>query len=120
MAHVTNVSMPFKSLKKRLSDKNYSVAFGEVIKINATIITARGLKVSISDIVKIVSNDTAQETIGMVTEIDGATFSITPFSFVEGFCSGDKVFLDSTGLNIPVGKMHLDYRIQVSPRAPTR
>ena len=95
--------MPFKSLKDKLSAKSYSEAFGEVVKINATIITAIGLKVSISDMVKIVSNDTAQETFGMVTEIDGKTFFITPFSFVEGFCSGDKVYLDSTGMNIPVG-----------------
>ena len=95
--------MPFKSLKDKLASKSYSVAFGEVVKINATIITAIGLKVSISDMVKIVSNTTAQETFGMVTEIDGQTFYITPFSFVEGFCSGDKVFLDSTGMNIPVG-----------------
>ena len=95
--------MPFESLKERLSSQNYSVAFGEVVKINATIITAHGLKVSISDIVKIISNDTELETIGMVTEIDGPTFFITPFSFVEGFRSGDRVFLDSTGLNIPVG-----------------
>lgn len=94
--------MPLSSLREKISDKKYSVAFGEVVKINATVITARGLKVSISDIVKIVSNDTAQETIGMVTEIDGNTFFITPFSFVEGFCSGDRVFLDQTGLNIPV------------------
>ena len=79
------------------------MAFGEVVKINATVITATGLKVSISDMVRIVSNDTLQETSGMVTEIDGGTFFITPFSFVEGFCSGDRVFLDSTGLNIPVG-----------------
>ena len=96
--------MPLSSLKDRLSSKSYSVAFGEVVKINATIITAKGLKVSISDMVKIVSNDSDQETVGMVTEIDGSTFYITPFSFVEGFCSGDKVFLDSTGMNIPVGK----------------
>lgn len=95
--------MPFKSLKERLSSHNYSVAFGEVVKINATIITARGLNVSISDMVKIVSNESSLETVGMVTEIDGGTFFITPFSFVEGFRSGDKVFLDSTGLNIPVG-----------------
>lgn len=95
--------MPFKSLKDRISSKNYSVAFGEVVKINATIITATGLKVSISDMVKIVSNATTQETFGMVTEIDGDTFFITPFSFVEGFCSGDRVFLDQTGMNIPVG-----------------
>ena len=95
--------MPLKSLKNRLASKSYSVAFGQVVKINATVITATGLKVSISDMVKIISNDTAQETMGMVTEIDGSTFFITPFSFVEGFCSGDKVFLDSTGMNIPVG-----------------
>ncbi len=96
--------MPLSSLKDRICDKNYSVAFGEVIKINATIITAKGLKVSISDMVKIISNETTQETMGMVTEIDGNVFFITPFSFVEGFCSGDRVFLDQTGLNIPVGE----------------
>ena len=96
--------MPFRSLKEKLSNQNYSVSFGEVVKINATVITARGLNVSISDMVKIVSNESDLETVGMVTEIDGDTFFITPFSFVEGFRSGDKVFLDSTGLNIPVGE----------------
>ena len=95
--------MPFRSLKDKISSKNHSVSFGEVVKINATVITAVGLKVSISDMVKIISNDTEQETFGMVTEIDGPTFFITPFSFVEGFCSGDRVFLDQTGMNIPVG-----------------
>ncbi|MFT7002997.1 MAG: flagellum-specific ATP synthase [Sulfurimonas sp.] len=95
--------MPFKSLKDKISSRNYSVAFGEVVKINATVITATGLSVSISDMVKIISNSSSQETIGMVTEIDGGTFFITPFSFVEGFCSGDRVFLDQTGMNIPVG-----------------
>jgi len=82
--------MPFTSLKEKLASQKYSVSFGEVVKINATVITATGLKVSISDMVKIISNDTAQETFGMVTEIDGKTFFITPFSFVEGFCSGDR------------------------------
>ena len=96
--------MPFSSLKDRISSKNFSTHFGEVVKINATVITAKGLHVSISDMVKVVSNTTSQETMGMVTEIDSDTFFITPFSFVEGFCSGDKVFLDQTGLNIPVGK----------------
>ena len=95
--------MPFASLKERLASKSYSVAFGEVVKINATVITASGLNVSISDMVKIVSNESDLETVGMVTEIDGKTFYITPFSFVEGFRSGDKVFLDSTGMNIPIG-----------------
>jgi flagellum-specific ATP synthase len=96
--------MPLASLKDKLASKNFSVAFGEVVKINATLITAKGLNVSISDMVKIISNDTALETTGMVTEIDGDVFFITPFSFVEGFRCGDRVFLDATGLNIPVGR----------------
>ncbi|MBC8237586.1 MAG: flagellar protein export ATPase FliI [Helicobacteraceae bacterium] len=95
--------MPFKSLKEKLSSQNYSISFGEIIKINATVITASGLKVSIGDMVKMISDETAQESMGMVTGIDGRIFFISPFSFVEGFCSGDKVFLDSTGMNIPVG-----------------
>ena len=96
--------MPLSSLKEKLANKNFSVAFGEVVKINATVITAKGLHVSISDMVKIVSQTTGQETVGMVTEIDADLFFITPFSFVEGFRSGDKVFLDATGLNIPIGE----------------
>ncbi len=95
--------MPLSSLKEKLSNKNHSVSFGEVVKINATTIVAKNLNVSIGDMTKIVSNETNLETVGMVTEIDSAVFYITPFSFVEGFRSGDKVFLDSTGLTIPVG-----------------
>ena len=95
--------MPFSALKNKISSLNHSVHFGEVVKINATVITAVGLNVSISDMVKIISNESSQETVGMVTEIDGDTFFITPFSFVEGFSAGDKVYIDSNGLNIPVG-----------------
>ena len=76
--------MPFSSLKSKISSLNHSVHFGKVVKINATVITAIGLNVSISDMVRIVSDDLSQETVGMVTEIDGETFFITPFSFVEG------------------------------------
>lgn len=95
--------MPLSSLKSKISSLNHSVHFGKVVKINATVITAVGLSVSISDMVKIISNTSGQETVGMVTEIDGDTFFITPFSFVEGFSAGDKVYIDSNGLNIQVG-----------------
>jgi flagellum-specific ATP synthase len=95
--------MPFSSLKERIADKNYSVLFGEVIKINATVIVAKGLQVGIGDMVKIVSNKSDQTLVGMVTEVDHGLMFITPFSFVEGFCAGDRVFLDQSGLSIPVG-----------------
>lgn len=95
--------MALASLRERLKGQNYSIVFGEVVKINATVITARGLSVSIGDMVRIVSNQSELESAGMVTEIDEKLFYITPFSFVEGFRAGDRVFLDSTGLNIPLG-----------------
>ncbi len=41
---------------------------------------------------------------GMVTELEGNNFYITPFSFVEGFRTKDKVYLDKSGLIIPVGE----------------
>lgn len=53
---------------------------------------------------RIVSSSSDLETTGMVTEIDGALFYITPFSFVEGFCSKDKVYQNSNGMNIPVSE----------------
>ncbi len=95
--------MPLKSLKNKLSLQNYSVLFGEIVKINANVITAKGLHVSIGDMVKIVSNDKELRLAGMVTEIEDNLFFITPFGFVEGFCSKDKVYQDSNGMNIPVG-----------------
>ncbi len=73
-------------------------------KINATVIIATGLKVGIGDMVRIVSEESGLETVGMVTELVGREFYITPFSFVEGFRTGDKVFMDQSGLNIPVGE----------------
>ncbi len=95
--------MPLKSLKEKLSSQNYSISFGEIVKINANIIIAKGLHVSIGDMIKIVSNETQQETTGMVTEIDDGLFYITPFGFVEGLCSRDKIYKNSNGLNISVG-----------------
>ena len=92
------------SLKNKIASKKHSTHFGEVVKINATIIIARGLDASISDMVKIVSATSGAQTIGMVTEIDNKEFYITPFSFVEGLRSGDRVFLDQSGLTIPVGR----------------
>lgn len=94
--------MPFKSLKERIGSKQLSVPFGTITKISATVIIAEGLHVSIGDTVTIVSQTTADETLGMVTEIEGLRFFITPFSFIEGFRSGDKVYLNQNGMSVPV------------------
>ncbi|MEA3521657.1 MAG: flagellar protein export ATPase FliI [Campylobacterota bacterium] len=96
--------MSLKSLKQRLSAQNYSLSFGEITKISATIIIAKGLSVSIGDTVSIVSEADGHSTLGMVTEIDAHQFFISPFSFIEGFRVGDKVYINKNGMSIPVGK----------------
>ena len=96
--------MPLKSLKQKLASQKLSISFGEITKINANVIVATGLKVGIGDMVRIVSSIYNQESVGMVTEIEENEFFITPFSFVEGFRAGDKIYLDSDGLTIPVGE----------------
>ena len=95
--------MPFKSLKERIASQKLSVPFGTVVRISATVIVAEGLHASIGDTVTIVSQVNGDETLGMVTEIEGLRFFITPFRFIEGFRSGDKVYLNQNGMSIAVG-----------------
>ncbi|MEA1919070.1 MAG: flagellar protein export ATPase FliI [Campylobacterota bacterium] len=96
--------MSLKTLKERISNQKHSLAFGEITKISATIMIAKGLPISIGDTVSIVSQTDGSTTLGMVTEIDTEQFFISPFSFIEGFRVGDKVYLNNNGMSIPVGK----------------
>ncbi|MEA1917833.1 MAG: flagellar protein export ATPase FliI [Campylobacterota bacterium] len=96
--------MPFSKLKEKISQTNHSIAFGRIVKISATVIIAKGLKVSIGDTVNIVSQDTGASMLGMITEIEEEQFYITPFSFVEGFRSGDRIYSNNTGMSIKVGE----------------
>ncbi len=66
-------------------------------------VLAQGLKVSIGDTVTMTSKDSGEETMGMVTEVSSSGFSISPFSFIEGYCVGDEVFLKQNGMKIDVG-----------------
>lgn len=95
--------MPLNNLRDRIKGKNLSPAFGTISEINATMVLAKGLRVSIGDTVTIISKDTQKSTMGMVTEIREGVFSISPFSFIEGYCVGDEVFLKQNGMKIDIG-----------------
>lgn len=96
--------MPLNSLRERIKGQNLSPAFGTIIEINANMVLAKGLKVSIGDTVRMVSVENTLSTMGMVTELRDNVFAISPFSFIEGYCVGDEVFLDQNGLKIDVGE----------------
>ena len=93
--------MALKELKNKIKTTKLSRPFGHIKKINSTNLIATGLNPSVGDLVKIVSDN--QESLGMVTSVDENSFIVTPFSFLEGFKIGDKVYLDENGMNIPVG-----------------
>ena len=93
--------MGLSNIKNKLKNTKLSKPFGSVIKINPTFLEATGLNPSIGDIVRIVSSE--NETLGMVTAVEENKFIVTPFSFLEGFRVGDKIFVDENGMKIPVG-----------------
>ncbi len=95
--------MPLNSLRDRIKGHNLSPAFGTITEINANIVLAKGLKVSIGDTVSIISKENQMSTMGMVTEIREESFAISPFSFIEGYCVGDEVFLKQNGMKIDIG-----------------
>ena len=82
---------------------NLIVSFGRVKQINSTTIIASGLLVAIGDIVKLESQKYNNLILGMVASINGDSFTIIPFSFIEGFRINDKVYLMNEGLSIRCG-----------------
>jgi len=93
--------MPLKNIKNKIKQKSLSKPFGHVKKINPINIIGHKLTVSIGDLVKIKGEN---EILGMVTSVSENDFTITPFSFTEGIKINDKIYLDESGMKIPVGE----------------
>jgi flagellum-specific ATP synthase len=79
------------------------IPFGNIININNTNIIAKGLDVAIGDIVKIESVAHLYTVLGMVAAIQDSHFTIVPFSFIDGFKIGDRVYLQKEGLSVKCG-----------------
>ncbi|WDL75355.1 flagellar protein export ATPase FliI [Helicobacter winghamensis] len=93
--------MALRNLRERLNGLNLSPIFGLIVKVEQGFLLANGLTPRIGDIVRILSED--NQSMGMVTALEKDCFKITPFSFIEGTKVGDKVYLNTRGLQIPVG-----------------
>lgn len=96
--------MPFQQIRQKLkSPSPLSPTFGILSSVTPTLLVGEGLNPSVGDVVEI-HNEFGEKSLGIVTTSHNQSFSITPFSFVEGHKSGDKVYLNKSGLQIPVGK----------------
>jgi len=93
-----------KSILSKIKSNDLSPLFGLIAKVSSTIIEVQGLNPSIGDIVRLVKRDSGLSELGMVTEVRGEKFFVSPFGFIEGFKIGDKVFINESGLGIPVGE----------------
>lgn len=95
--------MSLEKLRSKLGKGNLSATFGEITKISATSIEISGLKTSIGDIVRLVSNDNENlQTLAMVVSIKEKFSYLSPFSFIEGFKVNDRAFISDAGMQIGV------------------
>ena len=79
------------------------IPFGRIVNITSASIIATGLEVAIGDIVKIESVKHLYTVLGMVASIDAHTFTVVPFSFIDGFKIDDKVYIQKEGLSVKCG-----------------
>jgi flagellum-specific ATP synthase len=91
-----------ETLKENLKSKNLSPFFGSVKEIQSFVIEIEGIQTSVGDVVRIVSDE--REELAMVTKVSKDSSFVSPFGFVEGLKTGDKVYLDIQGLQIGVGE----------------
>lgn len=94
--------MPLSAIKHKLSQSSLSLSpsFGVLTSVAQTLFQAHGLHPNVGDVVEVLGS---QKTMGIVTMSMEDSFSIVPFSFVEGHKSGDRVYLLKSGLSLPIG-----------------
>lgn len=95
--------MNIDDLLNKIDATNLSIAFGRITNISTTTLSATGLEVAVGDIVKIESVQHLYSVLGMVASINDVSFTIVPFSFIEGFRIHDKVYLQKDGLGVKCG-----------------
>jgi len=96
--------MSLDKLRRQISNQNLNAVFGQITKISATSIEIKGLKTGVGDIINLVSNENENlQTLAMVVEVRDNFSYLSPFSFIEGFKTGDKAFLSEAGMQIGVG-----------------
>jgi flagellum-specific ATP synthase len=96
--------MLLTEIREGLGEKELSRTFGEIKKVDPTKIVGEKLSVRVGESVTLKAKNIDYSTVGMVTEIDETSFTVTPFGFVDGFKSGDRIYKNSSGLSIKVGE----------------
>jgi flagellum-specific ATP synthase len=95
--------MDIEDILSRIDSANLSIPFGRIKNIASTTLTATGLEVAVGDIVKIESVQHLYTVLGMVASLNAESFTIVPFSFIEGFRIHDKVYVQKDGLTVKCG-----------------
>ena len=91
------------NILNKIDADNLYIPFGRIVNINSASIIAIGLDVAIGDIVKIESVTHLYSVLGMVAALSDDNFTIVPFSFIDGFKIGDKIYLQKEGLSVKCG-----------------
>jgi flagellum-specific ATP synthase len=92
-----------EEIRNSIGEKELSPVFGKIKRIDPTKIVGEKLSVRVGESVTVKAEKIAHSTVGMVTEVEDNSFVVTPFGFIEGFKSGDRIYKNSGGLSIKVG-----------------
>jgi len=95
--------MDIDSILNSIDSTNLFIPFGRITNISSTTIRAKGIEVAVGDIVRIESQSHLYKVLGMVASIEANSFTIVPFSFIDGFRIQDKVYLQKEGLSVKAG-----------------
>jgi flagellum-specific ATP synthase len=96
--------MKLADIRNAIKDVDLSPIYGEIRRINPTTVIGEKLSVRVGEIVELRARNISHKTLGMVTEVDQKSFTVTPFGFIEGLQPKDKIYKNSRGLSIQVGE----------------
>ncbi|HIO90503.1 MAG TPA: flagellar protein export ATPase FliI [Campylobacterales bacterium] len=95
--------MTLSEVRERLKQDIQEAIFAKVIGIDASTVEIVGLNPSLGDIIRIEASN-GEEKLSMVISVKQESFRVSPFGFVEGIKIGDRAYVQSSNLRIPVGE----------------
>jgi len=95
--------MTLADIRKKLKQDIQEAVFAKVVAIDASTVEIVGLNPSLGDIIRIESSS-KEEKLSMVISAREESFRVSPFGFVEGIKIGDRAYIQSSNLEIPVGE----------------
>ena len=93
-----------EKLIKKIEQINFDLLFGKIISIKGIVVEAKGLDISIGEIVKFTHIMQNHKILGQVVAVHEKSFSVIPFGSNEGLNLNYQVSSVSKNISFPISK----------------